>query len=87
MSFDDPTKMPLYHVQLETRRRIISYEIATDDFDATDLAKGHLCSVIGLLPGEDYVHTGGVHQIGYHNKGPYEILEAKVTTIDGMRIG
>ena len=78
MSWNDPEKMPIYQVQLETRHRIIDYEIATNNHDAADIAKGHLCSVIGLVDGEDFIHVGGYDQIGYHKKGPYEILEAKI---------
>ena len=42
MSWDNPALMPLYHVQLETNLRIISYEIATQNFDYVEEAKIHL---------------------------------------------
>jgi hypothetical protein len=79
MSWDDPTKMPLYHVQLETRHRIISYEIATQNFNHVEIATMHLCQ--RLIKGEDYVHVGGCSRIGYADKNDFaQILEAKVTT-------
>ena len=78
MSWDDPSKMPIYQVQLETRYRIIGYEVATNNHDAIDLAKAHLCSVFELQKGEDYIHVGGYSEIGYHELGDSLILETKI---------
>ena len=79
MSWDDFTQMPLYHVQLETRHRTISYEIATQNFNHVEIAKMHLCQ--RLIEGEDYIHVGGCSRIGYAAKNDFaQILEAKVTT-------
>jgi len=79
MNFDDSSKMPLYHVQLETRHRIVSYEIATQNFDHAEEAIMHLS--LRLVKGEDYIHVGGCSCIGYVAKNDFaQILEAKVTT-------
>ena len=79
MSWCNPELMPLYHVQLETRHRIISYEIATQNFDHVEEAKMHLSQ--RLIEGEDYIHVGGCSSIGYVAKSNFaQILEAKVTT-------
>ena len=78
MSWDDSAKMTLYHVQLETRHRIVSYEIATQNFDYEEVAKMHLAQ--RLIEGEDYIHVGGCSSIGYVVKNEFaQILEAKVT--------
>tara|TARA_R110002096_G_scaffold121763_2_gene263631 strand:- start:404 stop:670 length:267 start_codon:yes stop_codon:yes gene_type:complete len=79
MSYDDTSKMPLYHVQLETKYRIISYEIGTENFDAVEEAKIHLSQ--RLIEGEDYINVGGNSKIGYVQKEKHaQIFEAKVTT-------
>ena len=79
MSYDDTTKMPLYHVQLETKYRIISYEIGTENFDAVQEATIHLSQ--RLIDGEDYIHVGGTSTIGYILRNDYpQIVEAKVST-------
>jgi hypothetical protein len=78
MSLDDSMKMPMYHVQLETRHRIISYEIATQNFNHVEIAKMHLSQ--RLIEGEDYIHVGGCSSVGYAAKNDFaQILEAKVT--------
>lgn len=78
MSWDNPALMPLYHVQLETNFRIISYEIATQNFDYVEEAKIHLSQ--RLIEGEDYIHVGGCSSIGYVAKNDFaQILGAKVT--------
>ena len=78
MSLDDSMKMPMYHVQLETRHRTISYEIATQNFNHVEIAKMHLSQ--RLIEGEDYIHVGGCSSVGYAAKNDFaQILEAKVT--------
>jgi len=78
MSWDDPTKMTLYHVQLETKSRTVSYEIATTEFDAVQLAKAHLRQRIDPC---GPIHVGGYSTIGYVDKKPFPVFyEVKVTT-------
>ena len=72
------TGLPPELLQLETRHRIISYEIATQNFNHVEIAKMHLCQ--RLIEGEDYVYLGGCSRIGYAAKNDFaQILEAKVT--------
>ena len=79
MSWDDPTKMPLYHVQLETKRRTVSYEIATTEFDAILLAKAHYKQRNDLFV--EQIHIGGYSDIGYVDKKPFPVFyEAKVVS-------
>ena len=77
--WEDPNLMPLYHVQLETRDLIVSYEIATDDYDYVEVAEAHLRERLG-----DHVPIwyGGGGDIGYHpiGEGKPVIIEWKVTT-------
>ncbi len=44
---DAPDTMTLYHVQMESREHIISFGIATDSYDAVDIAKAHLRKAVG----------------------------------------
>ena len=78
--WEDPNLMPLYHVQLETRDLIVSYEIATDNFDAVDIAQAHLRE--RLRKPHIPLHYGGSGSIGYHpiGDGKPVIIEWKVTT-------
>ena len=78
--WEDPTLMPLYHVQLETRYLIVSYEIATPDFDAVDVAIAHLRE--RLRDPHVPIHYGGGGNIGYHpiGDGKPVVIEWKVTT-------
>ena len=46
--WEDPNLMPLYHVQLETRDLIVSYEIATDNYDAVEVYVGFAAERHGL---------------------------------------
>lgn len=79
MSWDNPTKMPLYHVQLETKRRTVSYEIATTEFDAILLAKAHYKQRNDLFV--EQIHIGGYSDIGYVDKKPFPVFyEAKVVS-------
>ena len=62
---------PLYQVQLEFANHTYSYEVATPDFDAVEIAKAHLKESIGkplILP-VPVVAVGGYSQIGEH---PYK---------------
>jgi len=81
MSWDDPTKMPIYHVQLETQDRIVSYEVATNDYDYVDVAKAHLQA---RLQEDGPVRVGGTSSIGYHPLGPAEIVTWEVMTGDPL---
>ena len=68
--WEDPDLMPLYHVQLETRDLIVSYHIATDNYDAVEVAKVHLRE--RLLDPEVHIHKGGtmgLSTVGYHPIG------------------
>ena len=37
--WEDPDLMPLYHVQLETRDLIVSYEVATPNADSVEIGR------------------------------------------------
>jgi hypothetical protein len=78
--WEDPNLMPLYHVQLETRDLIVSYEIATPDFDYVEIATAHLRERLGEPHAP--IHYGGGGSIGYHpiGDGLPLIIEWKVTT-------
>ena len=58
-------KKLLYQVQLEAGDKIVSYEIATNDFDAVDVAKENFLKSYPELTKED-IHLGGYCTIGYH---------------------
>ena len=76
MSLDDSMKMPMYHVQLETRHRTISYEIATQNFNHVEIAKMHLSKD----------HVGGCSSVGYAAKNDFaqsRFLEARNSNIGG----
>ena len=55
--WEDPDLMPLYHVQLETRDLIVSYEVATPNADSVEIAKAHLRE--RLRDPHIYLHYGG----------------------------
>ena len=78
--WEDPNLMPLYHVQLETRDLIVSYEIATDDYDYVEVAEAHLR--VRLRDPHVPIHYGGGGDIGYHpiGDGKPRIIEWEVTT-------
>ena len=78
--WEDPNLMPLYHVLLETRDLIVSYEIATPDFDYAEVAMAHLRE--RLRDPHVHIHYGGGDRIGYHpiGEGKPVVLEWKVTT-------
>ena len=68
----------LYHVQLETRDVTVSYEIATNDFDAVQIATADLTP---HLPEGTQIWCGGVSRIGYTRFTPLvSILERKLLT-------
>ena len=75
--WEDPDLMPLYHVQLETRNLIVSYEVATDNYDAVEVATEHLSR--HLDPGT-HIWKGGMSSIGYHPIGDPVVLRWKITT-------
>jgi len=61
--------VPLYQVQLEFAGHIYSYEVATPDFDAVEIATKHLREeAVGepLINPKPVVHVGGYSQIGEH---------------------
>jgi len=61
--------MPLYEVHLELGSATVSYEVATPDFDAVEIATEHLRrEVIGdpLVNPPLHVHVGGYSVIGDH---------------------
>lgn len=78
--WENPNLMPLYQVQLETRDLIVSYEVATPDFDAVDIAKAHLRE--RLRKPHIPIHYGGGGSIGYHpiGDGSPVVIAWKVTT-------
>jgi hypothetical protein len=70
--------MTLYHVQLETRDVTVSYEIATNDFDAVEIATADLTP---RLPEGTQIWCGGVSRIGYTRFTPLvAVLGRKVLT-------
>jgi hypothetical protein len=78
-SWDDPNLKTLYHVQLETRDLIMSCEVATPDFDAAELAKAHLRSLLPE-PDESYIHVGCCSSVGYAPLDTPPIVDFRVTT-------
>ena len=56
--------VPMYQVQLETPDLTVSYEIATADFDAVDVAREHLRK--WLPKPTPPIHKGGYDRIGHH---------------------
>ena len=78
--WEDPNLMPLYHVQLETRDLIVSYEVATPDFDYVEVAMAHLRE--RLRDPHVHIHHGGGGSIGYHpiGDGKPVVIEWKVAT-------
>ncbi len=67
---NNPNLMTLYHVLLETvgtQQLIVSYEIATPDFDYVDIAKAHLQET--LADPNIYIYSGGSSSIGHHPIG------------------
>lgn len=77
--WEDPNLMPLYQVQLETRDLIVSYEIATPDFDYVEVALAHLRERLRGV--KVYILYGGGGSIGYHpiGDGKPVVIEWKVT--------
>jgi hypothetical protein len=53
----------LYHVQLETKTAIYTYEVYTSDFDAVAHARVHLATLIGPEQAA-LAHKGGCSKIG-----------------------
>jgi hypothetical protein len=78
--WDGSNLMPVYHVQLETRDLIVSYEVATPNADSVEIAKAHLRERLRDPP--IYLHYGGGSSIGYHpiGDGKPVVVEWKVTT-------
>jgi len=64
--WDDPTKMTLYHVQVETSDMLVSYEVLCEPGDASDIALDHFRKLVG----DPEVHTwvGSCSSIGYAPK-------------------
>lgn len=73
--WDDPNLKTLYHVQLETADLLVSYEIATADFDAVDIAKADLAP--RLREGTP-LWCGGTSSIGYVAADVPPIVEMRV---------
>lgn len=65
--WEDPNLMPRFHVQLETRDIIASYEVATPDYDAVEIAINHLRE--RLLDQNTHIWKGHTSGIGYHPIG------------------
>lgn len=62
--WDDPDLMPVYHVQLETGDLIVSYEVATPDYDAVEVAMLDLRA--RLTDPNVHIACGHTSSIGYH---------------------
>ncbi len=77
----DPNQMPLYHVQLETRDLIVSYEVATKDFDQVEVATAHLRQ--RLRDPHVQVHHKGGGSIGYHPRGDGRAVVVEWTVAAG----
>ena len=78
---EDPEQMPLYHVQLETRDLIVSYEIATPNFDYVEVAMAHLRE--RLRDPHVPIHHGGGGRIGYHRRGDGRAVVVEWTVAAG----
>jgi hypothetical protein len=76
--WEDPDLMPLYHVQLETRDLIVSYEVATDEYDAADLAIQHLKGWKNLQEDTPIWKTH-ISSIGYHPIGGSVVVKWEIT--------
>jgi hypothetical protein len=78
--WEDPNLMPLYHVQVESRHFVMSYEIATTEYDACEVALkhfwDHLAAVLGhsRLDREE-VWASQAGRIGYHPVGPAVVVD------------
>lgn len=65
--WEDPGLMPVYHVQLETRDLIVSYEVATPEYDAVEVATMDLRA--RLVDPDVHIWCGSSSTIGYHPIG------------------
>ncbi len=74
--WDDPNLMPLYHVQLETRDLIVSYTVATNDYNAVDIAIADLHS--RLAEPNTHVWCGSQSSIGYYEIGEPLVVEWEI---------
>ena len=65
--WDDPNLMPVYHVQLETRDLVVSYEVATADYNAVAVATADLRA--RLRDPEAHVWGESAGHVGYYPVG------------------
>ena len=82
--WDDPNLKVLYHVQLETSELIVSYEIATSEFDAIEIAKTDMST---RIPEGTPLWCGSVSSIGYVPIESLAILDMKVVAGELPMIG
>lgn len=73
--WEDPNLKVLYHVQLETPELIVSYEIATSEFDAVEIAKNDMST---RIPEGTPLWCGAVSSIGYVPIESPAIVDMKV---------
>lgn len=78
--WDDPNLMTLYHVQVETKDILVSYEIAAEVGEATQIALNHFREFIANPT--VFAWVGGCSSIGYVPavESPGKVLEWKVLT-------
>lgn len=74
--WDDPSLMPIYHVQLETRDLIVSYMVATSDYNAVDVAIADLRT--RLVDPNTHVWKGSLSEVGYREIGEPTVIEWEI---------
>jgi len=74
--WDDPNLMPVYHVQLETRDLIVSYTVATNDYNAVEFAIADLRT--RLVDPNTHVWKGSLSEVGYHEIGEPIVIEWEI---------
>jgi|APSaa5957512622_1039677.scaffolds.fasta_scaffold27119_5 hypothetical protein len=76
--WEDPNLMELYHIQLETNNLIVSYEVATSEYNAVEVATAHLRE--RLVNPDVRIGVGGSSTIGYHQKGEPKVVKWHLAT-------
>ena len=61
--WDDPTLMPRYHVQVETRDACVNYDVVSLPGEASGVALNHFRALDGNA--RNYAWIGGISLVGY----------------------
>lgn len=61
--WDDPTLMPRYHVQVETRDACVNYDVVSLPGEASGVALNHFQALDGNA--RNYAWIGGTSLVGY----------------------